>query len=79
MVAAAGRGIDRLRELAETPDPDERKAMAGLLAPGISAAWSQGEEPTDEVVGFALRWEPGQLAEYLSRAIRDRNLRVEGW
>ncbi len=79
MVAAAGRVIDRLRELARTLDPDERKAMAGLLAPGISAAWSQDQDPSDEVVGFALQWEPDHLAEYLGRAIRDRNLRVEGW
>lgn len=72
--AAAGL-IDKLRDFATQLDGDERQLLAALLAPGIDAAW--GEEA--EVAGFGAQWAPSSLSDHLRGAIRDRNLRVEGW
>ncbi len=73
--AAGGRLIDKLRDFAGGLDDDERRLLAALLAPGIHAAW---KEPA-EVSGFGLEWSPDTLPEHLADAIRDRDLRVEGW
>lgn len=72
---AAARLIDKLREFADQLDADERRALVALLAPGVDAAWT--EEP--EVSGFDSGWSPEQLPEHLAAAIRQRDLRIEGW
>lgn len=71
----ANQLIEKLRVFALGLDSAERQLLAALLAPGIDAAWG---DPA-EVTGFALDWTPGLLPAHLADAIRDRNLRVEGW
>lgn len=66
--------IDKLKSFAETLEDDERQLLAALLAPGIDAAWGD-----PEVNGFSADWSPTALSDHLASAIRDRNLRVEGW
>ena len=73
--AAGGRLIDKLRDFAGGLDDEERRLLAALLAPGIDAAW---KEPA-EVSGFGLEWSPDTLPTHLADAIRNRDLRVEGW
>jgi hypothetical protein len=67
--------IDKLRDFAASLDDQERQLLAALLAPGINAAWNDG----DEVTGFAVDWTPDRLPDHLSSVIRSRSLRVEGW
>lgn len=63
------------RFIADNLDPDERRALAALLAPGVARA----HEPEDEVVGFGSSdWFPNTLPDALSDAIRDRDVRIEG-
>lgn len=69
------RLLDKLREFTSTLDADERQAFAALMGPGVALAH---REP-DEVEGFVDAWEPRQLPDHLAAAIRDRNLRVDGW
>lgn len=68
--------LDKLRRfIDEALDPDERQALAALLAPGVARA----HEP--EVVGFGAstpEWLPDALPDALGDAIRDRDVRIEG-
>ncbi|MEZ5382141.1 MAG: hypothetical protein R2754_10175 [Microthrixaceae bacterium] len=72
---AAASLIDQLRDFAAGLGAEERELLAALLAPGIDAAWA---DEADES-GLGVSWTPSALSEHLVAAIRDRNLRVEGW
>jgi hypothetical protein len=74
---AARRLLDRLRDFAASLEDDERALLGALLAPGIALAHQDGEA---DVEGFAMiGWHPGHLPEALERAVRESNLRVDGW
>ena len=71
----ADRLMDRVREFTASLPADERAMFAALLAPGIARAL----EPEPEVEGFGVTsWLPSSLPEGLERAVRDRDIRVEG-
>lgn len=79
---AADRLLDKLRTFAAELDPEERVLLAALLAPGIDAAWSPSPDDGGgdvEVAGFTVSWSPRALPAHLVAAIRDRELRIEGW
>lgn len=75
---AAHRMLNKLRQFVDQElAPDERQALAALLAPGVASAYQNDD--VDEVVGFqAPTWMPEALPEHLSEAIRDRDLHIEG-
>ena len=72
---AVDRLLDKLKDFAAGLDPDERQVFAALVGPGVALAHVEAEE----VEGFSLSWRPRRLPEHLAAAIRDRDLRVEGW
>ena len=69
----AKRTVSKVREFAQSLEPDERAVLAALLAPGVAAAWAAGQ---DEVEGFGMVWNSSQLHEYLAEAIRSADFRV---
>jgi uncharacterized protein (DUF2267 family) len=72
--AAADRLLAKLRSFADALDPEERRALAALLAPGVDAAWR--DDP--EVEAFGVEWRADRLPAHLTAAIRARDLRIEG-
>ncbi len=75
MTAAAERLMAALHDFAAGLDGEERQLLAALLAPGVARALA----PDDEVEGFGLtEWLPSSLPEELERAIRDRDITIEG-
>jgi hypothetical protein len=82
--SSASSLLEKLRMFAATLEPRERQLLAALLAPGVEAAWDDAPLETansegDEVTGFGVRWHVDRLPEHLSREIRGRSLRIEGW
>ncbi len=73
VATAAERLLERLRSLVEELDPEERKLLAALLAPGIELAYTD-----HEVEGFALEWSGPSLPTELAEAVRDREIRILG-
>lgn len=74
--AAALRLIARLREFAATLDGSERALLATLLAPGITAAYS--DAGSDDVTGFEqVEWSTGALPSALVEALRAFDVRIE--
>ena len=72
---AVDRLLDKLKEFTAGLDADERRVLAALVGPGVALAHREAED----VEGFSLTWEPRRLPDHLAAAIRDRDLRVEGW
>ncbi len=72
---AAERMLEKVREFAESLQDDERSLFVALIAPGVAAAWSNG----DEVEGFGVAWSSNRVQEHLRAAIRAKELRIEGW
>lgn len=73
-MSTAADFLEKMRAFAEGLDPEERALLAALIAPGVDAAWGESE-----VSGFGMEWNPSLLPNHLADAIRDRNLRIEGW
>jgi hypothetical protein len=73
--AAADRMLAKLRTFVqEDLAPDERAALAALVAPGAAMAHQR-----DEVEGYAmLDWRPRQLPDALAEAVRRAGIRVIG-
>ncbi|HEX7133248.1 MAG TPA: hypothetical protein VF228_11765 [Iamia sp.] len=73
--AVAAAVLAKVRAFASGLDPDERRVLAALLAPGVAAAWAEPSEP--DVVGF--EWRPDDVTSHLAAAVRAEGLRIEGW
>lgn len=71
----ADRLMEKVRAFTAELPADERALFAALIAPGIARAL----EPEPEVEGFGVTsWLPSSLPEGLERAVRERDIRVEG-
>jgi hypothetical protein len=87
--AVANRLLAKLRTFVTTElDDEEAEMFASLMAPGVSLAYKEVEEP--EVAGFGsesaagsedtdAEWRPNALAQALEAALRENGLRVVGW
>ena len=74
--STAERLLSKLRTfIARDLDADERALLAGLLAPGVAAAY----EPATEVQGYAVTdWSPSALPEALAGVLQRNGVKVEG-
>lgn len=74
MDEAAEQMLEKVRGFIQTLEPEERSLFAALIAPGVAAAYA----PDDDVEGFGAVWSASRVQEHLRRAIRDRDLTIEG-